>query len=166
MPLEPALPIERVPADAPRPADLPLPIAVPGERPRPSDSCRAPAELGGLDDHQLYALEADRCLDPDEWHRVEAELRRRRQSRRVSSADVGLGVPVPPPATLSDLERVSQELEQRLAAQLGVLDHRARALRWWTMVAPLAWGLVGLAAWGLSVHDGAGWTALAAALVD
>ena len=160
MPLDPAREAERTPADAP------APLALAAEPLADAGPCRAPAALGELEDHELYALEADRCLEPAEWQRVEAELRRRRQSRRVTAADVSLGVPVPPSVTLNDLERVSLALEERLAERVAALDRRARALRWWTMAAPLAWGLVGLAAWGMTTHDGAGWAALAAALMD
>ena len=162
MPLDPALPLDRVSTERPM---VPLP-GLPRESPGDGEPCRAPADLGALDDHQLYALEADRCLDPDEWHRVEAELGRRRQSRRISAADVGIGVPVPPPVTLNDLERVTANLERRVTARLAALERRARALRWWTLAAPLAWALVGLTVWGMSVDGGAGWTALAASFVD
>ena len=130
-----------------------------------ADDCLAPADLSALDDGALYALEADRCLVPSEWERVESELRRRRQSRTISVADTALGAPVPAVTlTLGDLERVTSALEDRLAARLADVEARTRALRWWTVAAPVAWALVSLAAWAVFSLGGAG--AFTAVLID
>ena len=147
----------------PAPA-LPLPADLRAAEPD-ADDCLAPADLSALDDGALYALEADRCLVPTEWERVEAELRRRRQSRAISVADTALGAPIPAVTlTLGDLERVTNGLEDRLAARLAEVEARTRALRWWTVAAPLAWALVSLAAW--AVLSLGGTTAFTAALLD
>jgi hypothetical protein len=155
---------EPVPREqAPRPALVVVPPAPADD----ADLCRAPDDLTVLADAELYALEADRCLVPTEWHRVEDELRRRRAGRAVGEADVVLGA-TPAAATVGDLERIAENLEARIAARLAMVEARTRALRWWTMAAPLVWGLAALAAFGAwsVVADGATWATFQAALLD
>ena len=148
-------------------APLPALVVVPRAATDDAGLCRAPDDLTVLADAELYALEADRCLVPTEWHRVEDELRRRRAGRAVGEADVVLGA-APAAATVGDLERIAADLEARLAARVAMVEARTRALRWWTMAAPLAWGLVALAAFGAwsVASDGASWTTFQAALLD
>ena len=162
MPLEPGLP--HVPRSEPAPALVVTPPVDAG------DPCLAPQDLTVLDDAELYALEADRCLLPTERQRVEAELQRRRQGRRVLEADIALGAvtsPIVAAATVGDLERVAAQLEARLADRMAELESRTRALRWWTLAAPLAWSLAalaGLGMWALA-SSGSTWTTFQAALL-
>lgn len=162
MPLEPGLP--NAPMTGPA---LPLPVAPSVEG---ADPCLAPADLTMLDDAELYALEADRCLLPTEWQRVEAELQRRRHGRQVAEADVALGAVTAghvTAATVGDLERVAAQLEARLADRMAEIESRTRALRWWTLAAPLAWSLAalaGLGMWALA-SSGSTWTTFQAALL-
>lgn len=135
-----------------------------------ADPCLAPADLGALEDAELYALEADRCLLPTEWQRVEAELQRRRRGRQLGEADLALGAITSAPvvmATVGDLERVAAQLEARLADRMAEIESRTRALRWWTLAAPLAWSLAalaGLGMWALA-SSGTTWTTFQAALL-
>ena len=150
--------------------EAPIPQLVAAPTVDAGDPCLAPQDLSAMEDAELYALEADRCLLPTEWQRVEAELQRRRQGRRVMEADVALGAvtgPMIPAATVGDLERVAARLEARLADRMAELESRTRALRWWTLAAPLAWSLAalaGLGVWALA-SSGSSWTTFQAALL-
>ena len=156
---------QRMPAAVP----APMPPLVVTPAPGNADPCLAPDDLTVLDDAELYALEADRCLQPREWQRVESELQRRRQGRRVAESDIALGAVAPPiaAATVGDIERVASQLEARLADRMAEIESRTRSLRWWTMAAPLAWSLAalaGLGVWSL-MSSGSTWTTFQAALL-
>ncbi|HEU4566139.1 MAG TPA: hypothetical protein VFS05_15870 [Gemmatimonadaceae bacterium] len=103
-------------------------------------------DLSWMPDEDLYALEQRRTLAPDDWGRIDAELRRRRTGRRAALADVT--TPAAEPPTLGDLERVAAALERRLAD----VDAGMRRLRWWVALAPLGWAVAGVAAW-LALHE-------------
>lgn len=101
-----------------------------------------PDDLTWLPDDELYNLERQRTIDASELDRIDAELRRRRNSRtRPQLADVAPSEHDNP--TLGDLERVGASLEDRM----GDLDRRVRGLRWWIAMAPLVWGLVAIGGW-------------------
>lgn len=104
----------------------------------------APDDLSRLPDEDLYALEGERTLDHASLARIDAELRRRRESRRASLADMVTPIPaaVAPP-TLGDLERVAAGLGSTLDSRIAYLDQRVSRLRRWIVLSPLLWMLVG-----------------------
>lgn len=107
-----------------------------------------PDDLTSLSDEDLYILERQRSLDPESLARIDDELRRRRESRRASLADIvapSAAAPIPP--TLGDLERVAAGLEATVHHRLAALEARVARLRWWAFLSPLLWIVVGAGVW-------------------
>lgn len=93
-------------------------------------------------DEELAALERQRSLGLDDCRKVDAERRRRRQSR------LGMGTPPdsfapPATATLGDVERIATVIDRHLAEVAA----RVGRLRFWLMLAPIVWVGVAAATW-------------------
>lgn len=110
----------------------------------------APDDLTRVSDEELYALERQRAIDSESLARIDAELRRRRESRRAILADAAPFVDAArSQPTLGDLERVAATVERAFAERFAEVEARFTRLRFWVIAAPFLWMLVGIALWYL-----------------
>ena len=105
-------------------------------------------DLTRVSDEELYALERQRAIDSNSLARIDAELRRRRESRRAILADSAAAVDAArSQPTLGDMERLAATLERGFEARFVEVDARIDRLRFWIVAAPFIWMLVGTVVW-------------------
>jgi hypothetical protein len=93
-------------------------------------------DLTRASDDELFELEEQNGLDPKSWSDIDAEWRRRRQTR---SGPADMVRSPGEQATVRDVERVAGTLEAALDGRLDVIEARTRRLRWWVFLSPPIW---------------------------